>query len=94
MRYPHLTARHELARPRHCPGAGRRIAEARVPPAMTDPRRERDVDETTYEALAQEASLEMVPGVSLAAMELSFNLIRAANRLQRDLEITVTGRRA
>ena len=48
---------------------------------MTDPRRERDVDETTYEALAQEASLEMVPGVSLAAMELSFSLIRAANRL-------------
>ncbi len=59
MRYPHLTAHHELARSRHCPGAGRRIAEARG------------------------------AGVSLAAMELSFNLIRAANRLQRDLEINV-----
>lgn len=53
------------------------------------PRRERDVDDVTYEALAHQASREMVPDVNLAAMEMIFNLIRVTNRVQRDLEINV-----
>ena len=57
---------------------------------MTGPRRrERDVDDVTYEALAQQASREMIPDANIAAMELVFNLIRTTNRVQRDLETNV-----
>lgn len=57
---------------------------------MAGPQRhERDPDDVTYEALARQASREMVPDVNLAAMEMIFNLIRVTNRVQRDLEVNV-----
>jgi DNA-binding MarR family transcriptional regulator len=51
--------------------------------------RDRHVDDETYESFARAASGEMAPDINLDAMELGFNLIRAANRLQRDLEVNV-----
>ncbi|MEF2978547.1 MarR family winged helix-turn-helix transcriptional regulator [Subtercola sp. YIM 133946] len=39
-----------------------------------------------YNDLARVAARRMFPGVDLDAMELGFNLIRAANKLQQDLE--------
>jgi DNA-binding MarR family transcriptional regulator len=84
------TTPHGVSSPAAPRTARRRTAPARMTArAMNDQRRERDIDDAAYEALAREASIGMVPGVNPAAMELSFNLIRAANRLQRDLEISV-----
>jgi DNA-binding MarR family transcriptional regulator len=42
-----------------------------------------------FESRSREALLELVPDAELDAMTVGFNLLRAANRLQQDLETNV-----
>lgn len=47
------------------------------------------VDAETFDRLARDAIAELEPGSDVDAMLVSFSLIRAANRIQQDLETTV-----
>lgn len=47
------------------------------------------VDAETFDRLAREAIAELEPASDVDAMLVSFSLIRAANRIQQDLETTV-----
>lgn len=47
------------------------------------------VDAETFDRLAREAIAELEPASDVEAMLVSFSLIRAANRIQQDLETTV-----
>jgi len=46
------------------------------------------VGSSEYEALARSAATELYPDVDSSAMALCFNLIRAANRMTKDLEVS------
>lgn len=56
---------------------------------MAEMARIEHVDAETFDRLAREAITELEPASDIDAMLVSFSLIRAANRLQQDLETTV-----
>jgi DNA-binding MarR family transcriptional regulator len=47
------------------------------------------IGSTEYESLARAAAIELYPDVDFPAMALCFNLIRAANRMTTDMEVSV-----
>jgi len=47
------------------------------------------IGSSEYEALARTAATELYPDVDFSAMALCFNLIRATNRMTKDLEVSV-----
>ena len=47
------------------------------------------LDALTFEELARKAIAEIDPQPDVEAMEVTFNLIRAANRVQQDLEVSI-----
>lgn len=47
------------------------------------------IGSSEYESLARAAAMELYPDVDAPAMALCFNLIRAANRMTTDMEVSV-----
>ncbi|PRB43445.1 MarR family transcriptional regulator [Arthrobacter sp. MYb23] len=54
-----------------------------------DARKMKRIGSSDYESLAQAAAIELYPDVNSPAMALCFNLIRAANRMTTDMEVSV-----
>ena len=72
------------------PEAAEESVTAEEPFRMTvDARKMKRVGSSEYESLAQAAALELYPEVNSPAMALCFNLIRAANRMTTDMEVSV-----
>lgn len=54
-----------------------------------DTQKMKRIGASEYESLARAAAIELYPEVNSPAMALCFNLIRAANRMTTDMEVSV-----
>ena len=72
------------------PEAAEESATAEEPFRMTaNAQKMQRIGSSEYESLARAAAIELYPDVDSPAMALCFNLIRAANRMTTDMEVSV-----